>query len=85
MLLETFIGYNYLKDKKENFEAPETWDSCMILFLVLYIIFTLLWVYTIVHGLKMVKSKKSKNPPVSLLTPLISWPFYWVFYYYRVI
>lgn len=85
MLIETFAAYNFA-NKKENFTSVETWDEYMIISAVLYALFIFIWVYTIIHSIKSVQRKGgSKNSTVSLLTPLFSWPFYWLFRYSKVI
>jgi len=84
MLIESYIGYQALS-KVEHFDSIETWDTCMYIFFVFYILFVVLWIYTIVHSIRLTRKKKTKNSTVALLSPLISWPFYWLFYYNNVI
>lgn len=63
---------------KENFSTMDTWDTEIVLMLIVYMVWLLLWVTTIVSAIKLAKTN-GRNSGVGLIISVISWPFFWLF------
>lgn len=87
MLVETFgaIGFGMSGYRTEHYTSPETWDVTMYVMFALYVIWILLWVFTIVYAIQYAQVHKRHNRTLGLLVSLISWPFYWIFKWTRVL
>lgn len=76
MLLESqLIG----KVDKEKFSNMDSWDVGFYCVVGLYILWSILWIATIVDSIKMAKKNKGKNISAGLVLSVLSWPFYWIF------
>lgn len=64
---------------KENFSSIDSWDAEIYLLVILYFLWLVLWVITIVDAIKLAKIKKTKLPGTGLIVSILSWPFYWLF------
>lgn len=70
---------------KENFTSINEWDTEVILLISGYVLWIILWIATIINSIILAKNKKAKRPEVGLIIAVLSWPFYWLFKFTKVI
>lgn len=73
MIIETFAVKEHMDENKE-----------IRLGYGIILLWVMLWVLTIYKSIQSAQKKKH-NSGVGLLVALISWPFYWIFYFSKAI
>lgn len=88
MIIETFLAtmVSPINHDKEHFGAlGDELDNESKIMLIVYGIWIIFWIITIVSAVKLAKKYKSsascKNTGTGLILSVLSWPFYWIFYW----
>jgi hypothetical protein len=82
MIIESFTLYNFYNTVSGKEYLKDGWDTESVFTIIVFIIWIILWIITLVHIITCSKQSRPRLKRVDpgIILAALSWPFYWLYY-----